>query len=136
MGNNNNKVNFITQKQREVLDFIVSCVQIKNRLPTLREICSEKKYSSTNSATAHIVALCKKGYLDYSDAGSCKNKMSLTEKTRIEYGFYDSGKYVRVLKNIELFCDHYIEDEEYSSLTNSKRAVHWAMMKIKEMLRT
>ena len=65
-----------------------------------------------------------------------RTKISLTEKTRIEYGFYDSEKYISVLKEIEHFCDHYQELEEYKTLTNSKCAAHWALMKVKNLLRT
>jgi len=129
-------MNGITGKQREVLDVIVSYVRTKNRPPTIREVCEERQYSSTNSAMTHIVALCKKGYLHYNDSSSCRTKISLTEKTRREYGFYDSEKHRQVVESVIYFCDHYLEDEEYKGLQNSKRAVHWVLMKVKSLLRT
>jgi SOS-response transcriptional repressor LexA len=129
-------MNAITQKQKEVLDFIVLYVRTKDRPPTTREICEKKRYNSTNSAMTHIVALCKKGYLHYNGSCSCRTKISLTEKTRREYGFYDSGKHAQIVDSVLYFCDHYQEDEEFNRLPNSKSAVHWAMMRVKNLLRT
>ena len=126
----------ITKKQKDILDLIVLYIHTKDRPPTIREICEDRKYSSANSAMTHVVALCKKGYLHYNDSSSCRTKISLTEKTRKEYGFYSSEKYIHVLKNIELFCDHYLELEEYKELPNSKKTVHWALMKVRALMRT
>lgn len=53
----------LTERQREILDFIVRWVEEKGFPPTLKEIASRFRLSSANAARDHLMALERKGYL-------------------------------------------------------------------------
>lgn len=53
----------LTDRQREVLQFIDAFAEKRRIAPTLVEICEEFKFSSTNAAVVHLTALEKKGYI-------------------------------------------------------------------------
>jgi repressor LexA len=56
-------VKSLTKRQREVLDFIAQMIQKKGFPPTIREIGSKFKISSTNGVRAILSALTQKGYI-------------------------------------------------------------------------
>lgn len=53
----------LTQRQQDILDFIVEMIQLKGYPPTLREISTRFEISSTQGVRRHIDALEKKGYI-------------------------------------------------------------------------
>ena len=53
----------LTKRQNQILEFIKIFIQKNQRAPTVREICKEFKFKSTNSAYQYINTLVKKGYL-------------------------------------------------------------------------
>lgn len=53
----------LTERQREVLDFIKTSTNNAGRPPTLREICIALGFKSTNAANDHLLALERKGYI-------------------------------------------------------------------------
>lgn len=53
----------LTDKQRQVLEFIKKKISTHGSSPTIREIGKFMKISSTNGVRLHIQALIKKGYL-------------------------------------------------------------------------
>jgi repressor LexA len=53
----------LTKRQRDVLDFITGMIQKKGFPPTIREIGSKFKISSTNGVRAILSALTQKGYI-------------------------------------------------------------------------
>jgi repressor LexA len=53
----------LTERQQEILDFIVADIQRKGYPPTLREISHRFDISSTQGVRRHIDALEKKGYI-------------------------------------------------------------------------
>ncbi len=53
----------LTDRQQDILDFIVSEIQRRGYPPTLREISSRFDISSTQGVRRHIDALEKKGYI-------------------------------------------------------------------------
>lgn len=53
----------LTDRQQQILDFIVEGVQLKGYPPTLREISCRFDISSTQGVRRHIDALEKKGYI-------------------------------------------------------------------------
>lgn len=53
----------LTERQQEILDFIVDAIQSKGYPPTLREISHKFDISSTQGVRRHIDALEKKGYI-------------------------------------------------------------------------
>jgi repressor LexA len=56
-------MHYLTERQREVLQFIEATVSDRGVAPTLREIALHFEFSSTASAQKHIALLEKKGYL-------------------------------------------------------------------------
>lgn len=54
----------LTDRQQEILDFIVEEIQRQGYPPTLREISSRFGISSTQGVRRHIDALEKKGYIE------------------------------------------------------------------------
>ena len=53
----------LTERQQEILDFIVDAIQTKGYPPTLREISHKFEISSTQGVRRHIDALERKGYI-------------------------------------------------------------------------
>ena len=53
----------LTDRQREILDFIVRWVEEQGFPPTLQEIAGKFRLASANAARDHLMALERKGYL-------------------------------------------------------------------------
>ena len=53
----------LTDRQREILVYLVSFLRSFQRPPTLREIGQDMEIGSTNGVNDHLVALEKKGYI-------------------------------------------------------------------------
>jgi len=53
----------LTERQKQILDFIQRRQDFEKLTPTLREIASHFHFSSPNAALAHVQALCAKGFL-------------------------------------------------------------------------
>src|SRR5687768_2089522 len=60
----------LTQRQREILDFISSSIVERGFPPTLREIGEHFNIRSTNGVNDHLKALEKKGHLRREDLKS------------------------------------------------------------------
>ena len=60
----------LTDRQREILDFISKSISKRGYPPTLREIGSHFGIKSTNGVNDHLRALEKKGYLHREDLKS------------------------------------------------------------------
>ena len=60
----------LTDRQREVLDFITDSIRKRGYPPTLREIGSHFGIRSTNGVNDHLRALEKKGFLHREDLKS------------------------------------------------------------------
>lgn len=60
----------LTDRQREVLDFIQAKIQRDGYPPTIREIGDQLGIRSTNGVNDHLKALAKKGYLQRTEAKS------------------------------------------------------------------
>ena len=65
----------LTDRQQEILDFIVEEIQRQGYPPTLREISTQFGISSTQGVRRHIDALEKKGYI-VRDAGARRISVS------------------------------------------------------------
>ena len=52
----------ITDKQKEILEFIKACILKKGCPPTVREICEKVQLKSTSSVHSHLEQLEKNGY--------------------------------------------------------------------------
>lgn len=53
----------LTERQRQILDFIQQKQAAEKLTPTLREIAAHFRFSSANAALAHVQALLAKGFL-------------------------------------------------------------------------
>ena len=60
----------LTERQRQVLDFIGRSIERRGYPPTLREIGKQMGIRSTNGVNDHLKALEKKGYLEREDLKS------------------------------------------------------------------
>ena len=60
----------LTDRQRQVLDFVTFCLEQHGCPPTLREISSQIKTKGTATAIAHLEALERKGYLNRREGSS------------------------------------------------------------------
>src|SRR5689334_22402414 len=60
----------LTQRQREILDFITASIVERGFPPTLREIGEHFQIRSTNGVNDHLKALEKKGHLRREDLKS------------------------------------------------------------------
>ena len=62
----------LTEKQRQVLEFVSSCLEVRACPPTLREIAGHINTRGTATAILHLDALERKGYIRRS-AGSSRS---------------------------------------------------------------
>jgi repressor LexA len=53
----------LTNRQREILDFIRDCQEIQGMAPSVREVAAHFKFSSPRAVSDHIDSLRKKGFL-------------------------------------------------------------------------
>lgn len=60
----------LTDRQAEVLNFIIDCIHADGFPPTIREVGDHLSIKSTNGVNDHLKALEKKGYLLREDAKS------------------------------------------------------------------
>lgn len=51
----------LTEKQTEILNYLISCIRDEHYTPTVREIASRFGFSSTNGVRDHLLALERKG---------------------------------------------------------------------------
>lgn len=55
----------ITDRQREVYDWIVDFCETRGYSPTLRELCRAFKFHSPNGAVCHVRPLARKGWISW-----------------------------------------------------------------------
>ena len=53
----------LTDKQREILEYLKECILQKGYPPAVREICEAVHLKSTSSVHAHLESLEEKGYI-------------------------------------------------------------------------
>ena len=53
----------LTERQKQILDFIQHKQNSEKLTPTLREIAAHFQFSSANAALSHVQALCAKGFV-------------------------------------------------------------------------
>lgn len=72
----------LTDKQQEILDFIVHCIKDEYYTPTVRELADRFGIKSTNGVRNHLDALERKGYLTRKSGSS--RGIELTEELLTE----------------------------------------------------
>lgn len=60
----------LTERQRQILDFITESITVRGYSPTLREIGQQMGIKSTNGVNDHLKALERKGFLERDDLKS------------------------------------------------------------------
>ena len=74
-------VDDLSNRQKEVLEFIQQTIMIKKLPPTYREIGDALNISSTNGVSDHVKALIRKGYIEKPKGkGNSARGLLLTEK--------------------------------------------------------
>ena len=100
----------LTERQQQVLDFIIRCINMYGAPPTLREISAHIGTSGTVTALHHIDAIEKKGYLRRREGSS--RGIVLTGKAGISdavvaipiIGTVSAGLPQPAVENIEGYC--------------------------------
>jgi repressor LexA len=94
----------LTDRQRQVLDFISDSIRKRGYPPTLREIGSHFGIRSTNGVNDHLRALEKKGYLHREDLKSRALRPLQTEDQYVEVpvlGRVAAGQPMLAVQNYE-----------------------------------
>jgi repressor LexA len=94
----------LTDRQREVLDFINDSIRRRGYPPTLREIGSHFGIRSTNGVNDHLRALEKKGFLQREDLKSRALRPLVTEASYVDVpvlGKVAAGQPLLAVQNYE-----------------------------------
>jgi repressor LexA len=94
----------LTDRQREVLDFINDSIRRRGYPPTLREIGSHFGIRSTNGVNDHLRALEKKGFLQREDLKSRALRPLVTEESYVDVpvlGKVAAGQPLLAVQNYE-----------------------------------
>jgi repressor LexA len=67
----------LTRRQREILDYILASIRLKDRFPSYREIGRKFRLTSSATVSQHLDALVKKGFLT-----KTAGKLMLSPETR------------------------------------------------------
>ena len=67
----------LTDKQREILEYLKECILQKGYPPAVREICEAVHLKSTSSVHAHLESLEEKGYIGYKVFGNTHQSYAL-----------------------------------------------------------
>ena len=97
-------VSELTDRQREVLEFITSSIRRRGYPPTLREIGTHFGIRSTNGVNDHLRALEKKGYLQREDLKSRALRPLVSEGDMVEIpvlGKVAAGQPLLAVRNYE-----------------------------------
>ena len=62
----------LTNRQAEVLNFMISYFQEQHQLPSSRSIADHFNFASQTASMSHIFALTKKGYIEHNDVAKYK----------------------------------------------------------------
>lgn len=57
----------LTERQREILNWIARYIGERGFSPTVRELCQAFRFDSPNGAMCHLVPLRKKGWINWQD---------------------------------------------------------------------
>ena len=70
----------LTQRQGELLKFILQYTFRNMYQPSSREICDALGISSTNAVSDHLKALHRKGYIKFNSSNAKARALELTDK--------------------------------------------------------
>ncbi|MCX7797924.1 MAG: transcriptional repressor LexA [Melioribacter sp.] len=99
----------ITERQKEILDFIKEYIDFNGYPPTYREIGKKFNISSTFGVKRHIDALIKKGYLTNESRTSRTLSLVITNSQTKNKDIIDIPIVGRVAAGVPLFAEENIE---------------------------
>jgi len=108
----------MTERQREVLDFIAGFIIDREYSPTLREIGAAMGIKSTNGVNDHLESLRRKGYLMHTEGSIQKSRvLRISAKGRSLYAKLSrtsmSGKLDRLQRLVDGFPNNvFVEAED------------------------
>lgn len=76
----------LTDRQREVLDFILTSIDQNGIVPSYREIGKAVGISSTNGVSDHLKALIRKGYIERVGGSGRSRSLRLTDRAVGRFG--------------------------------------------------
>ncbi len=95
----------LTDRQRQVFEFVESLIVERGHSPTIREIGERFGISSTNGVRTHLTALIKKGYLkkaDHISRGLELTRQLLSDIGRVPLvGSVPAGLPIDAIENVE-----------------------------------
>lgn len=72
----------LTERQREILNWIVAYIARNGFSPTVRELCLAFNFASPNGAMSHLLPLRKKGWIEWQEGHSRTIRpIALTEES-------------------------------------------------------
>ena len=100
-------MNNLTQRQKQVLDFIIQFIETNGAPPTLREIAGHIGTNGTVTALRHVEAIAKKGYLKRREGFSRGIVLTRKISTPVSIpivGTVSAGQPQLAVENIEGYC--------------------------------
>ncbi len=115
----------LTEKQKEMLDFIKSFNNKNGYPPTVKEIMDHFRFASPTSVTTQLAALCKKGYIKKLDGrarGIVPINHSKISKEELDYS--DRFVNIPVLDNyVKAGTSMMVADEQISEILELPRSI-------------
>lgn len=102
----------LTERQQNILDFIVEEIQSRGYPPTLREISSHFDISSTQGVRRHIDALEKKGYI-FREPGARRISVAtdILDLSRAHFDVAEVPLLGEVAAGQPIFADEHLEEK-------------------------
>lgn len=99
----------LTERQKEIFDFILTSVREQGFIPSMREICEAFGFASTNSVHTHLNALAKKGYISRRPGKARSFELApdflMPERGVPIVGSVAAGSPIDALENLEGYLD-------------------------------
>lgn len=126
----------LTDKQKNVLIYIVLYVKKNLFSPSFREIASYIGTESTNCVSDYIKALEKKGWVELSKSKA--RNILLTKKTRQRYGLMfassEASLSIGVMNSVIKFIDGYPDNIDLSTSTGAEQGADTVVRILKKII--
>lgn len=106
----------LTDKERAILEFVISATRLNGYPPSVRDICAETGIKSTSTVFSYIKRLEEKGYLEKEDgkSRSIRTKADPTERRSIRVPLLGD-----VAAGLPILASEDLSGEEYIDFTPS-----------------
>lgn len=123
----------LTDRQEEMLDFIVLYNVDNGYLPSFREIGRQMSITSTNGVRCHLEALERKGWLTFTRNRA--RAISLTDKARTEYNLRSLGKSaVEALGSLEMLVEDFPNNVDLGACRKPYDGAQAVIQKVRNIL--